>query len=188
MNITYHEKQLSIQQIKRTNNNVVVIIDDTEYLMPPYIMSIGEYPLNIYEWFISDEGPFTGGAITKELSKEKQYRLSDINIIRDQKISSGFNSSFGLIDTDDQSTKNIMGMYQKAILSKFEGSDLDIVWKMKDDTKVKMTRDEFISLGNEVLEFSQKCYAYSWFLKEKIEKCQTYDELRAIDLLVGWPE
>ncbi len=188
MNITYDDKQLSIQQIKRSDNKVVVTIDDIEYTMPPYIMSIGEYPLNIYEWFISEEGPFSGGVIIKELSKEKQYMLRDVNIIRDQKISSGFQSSFGIIDTDDQSTKNIMGMYQKAILSKFENRELDVVWKMKDDIKVTMTRDEFISLGNEVLNFSQNCYAYSWSLKDKIESCHTYDELRAIDLLVGWPE
>lgn len=188
MKIIFEEKEFTITLIEHNGNDISVIIDDHKYDLPPYVMSVGEYPLNIYEWLISNAGPFAGGKIYKDLEKEKEYRLSHINLIRDQKLSSGFKSKFGLIDTDDKSTKNIMGMYQKAILSKVTNSNLNISWKMKDNSVIELSRDEFIDLGDDVLEFSQKCYAYSWILKEAISKCDNYDTLDAINILDGWPE
>lgn len=161
------------------------------YDMPITAFTKGSYPDNVYAFLTGSEGPFSGAALIEDptsLNAEKTRLYSEIKYMRDAQITGGCNTPSGRIDTDEVSMRNILGVYQSAVVAQINSGAFSVTWRMADNSSVSLSAKDAISMGNAVLAHTEGCYQRSWMLKELTDTAPKED-LPNIRMMLGrdWP-
>lgn len=170
-------------------NSEGIVWQDTHDIPLEEFVGAGNPADAVLNWLLTNV--FVDGLIIEgpsDMETERRKLINKVNTVRDIKIHSGCNTPSGRVDTDNVSLRNILGTYQKAVLSKIQTEEFVTGWRLQDNTMVEVTADDMIAIGDAALYHTQLCYQRSWELKAAYEAATTTDELAAVLVNEGWPE
>lgn len=167
------------------NETTEIIAWQEVYNMPDFLL---ESPIldSAYNWLVSSVGPLPDGSLIAditELDKAKQRWYNNIRTERDKHIWGNALTSFGVINSDEVSIRNVLGATASAMaLPSFE-----VDWRMADNSSVSLNASQMIQMGLELQAHIKACYERSWALKAEIEACEDVEALGAVGIYEGWP-
>lgn len=114
----------------------------------------------------------------------KNFRLNQINKLRDQKLDGGFVYNDVIYNSDQKAIDNVQGV----ILSLVIGASLsqDFTWRAKDDSFILMDEQHLNNLGIALRDFRYTVYSQSWRHKDIITALNTASDIVEYDIFSGW--
>lgn len=153
-------------------------------------ISVIDHPvlLSLETWIISDPGsPLYNGTIISDtgitLEAVKDRKWSEIKTIRLSKEYGGFICNGSRYDSDEDSTRRIVGATTLASLAKVSGEPFAIDWTLADNTVKTLDADSMISVGECLGQYVASIHATSRVLRDQIENATTLEEVA----LIHWP-
>lgn len=122
---------------------------------------------------------------TRTLQETKDQKKALVNMLREQKVESGYRWSSNLWDIDANSLA-ILSNYCTSVNNGTELPD-GFAWRSKENINVPMTGSDLIQLNAILINYINSLYNYSWHLKEVIDGMVTNDEVDEFDIAIGWP-
>lgn len=110
------------------------------------------------------------------LQKAKNEKISQNDLVRDEKLISGIKYQNVLFDSDTDQKVNLLATV--GIMS-----DTDtIVWYGMDNQGLLCTKADLIAIGGLITELHSFCWQNNAYIKEQIENAQTIEEIEAIEI------
>src|SRR3546814_9364172 len=97
--------------------------------------------------------------------------------MREMMIKGGVDTSYGRVDTNDESMRNISGFVAEATLSQINGTPFSMPFKLSDNSIVLLDADQMIEVGKAVSLHGQSMYAKRWELQALTDDATNYHEL-----------
>lgn len=120
---------------------------------------------------------------TPSLQQRRAERAALVNLLRDEKASSGVTFDGNSFDTDPVSRANLTGAVASAG-GGGGGLPPGLQWRTADNQLVAMNPQKLAQLGRAVLDHVNACYVRSWALKDAIAAS---NDPESIDITAGWP-
>ena len=103
---------------------------------------------------------------------------------RDQAEWAGCTAAAGIVDTDPDSQRKIVGA---VLAAQVQGASFSISWRMADNSLAALDADGMTALGLAVSAHVEACQARKNALDEMIDAASAVEDLDAIDIDAGWP-
>ena len=142
--------------------------------------------------------PLAGEIITNKIVSVIAKKHSEINAIRDSKLSAGFPYSFpdtdGTIQTRDlRDYFNILGSVVAGLIYEIQDkSDTKMPFRDEEDKDHSLIPVEAMAMGMAVLSSYISIYQAAWKhknnIKDMVKKGATISEIESYDITTGWPE
>lgn len=144
--------------------------------------------LSIESWLTqSQDSPLYGGTIVSDnsltLEVIKDRKWSEIKTNRLSKEYSGFIYNGSKFDSDEASTRRIVGATTLASLAKTSGQPFSIDWTLADNTVITLDADSMVAVGEALGQYVSSIHAISRNLRDQIENATTEEEVA----LIHWP-
>lgn len=188
-----------IRSINIANNQVLINITsytNTDAIcwsqdLPAPLSTLSTTPENsVADYLVSPNGYLEGGTIFKDPTPIEVMRKnlkSQVDLYKEQQIAMGCQTPSGIVDSDDTSLRNIMGTTLGALIAAFNNQDLNVKFRMKDNSEPILSKTEIITVGLTALAYTNDCYQRSFALKNLIDdKSQTVDSLKLIEIPTLW--
>lgn len=139
---------------------------------------------------IGEGGQLAGAEIVLKdefLLRLDKYGYSQrVKRLRDEREGAGVETGFGIIDTDADSQRKIVGATVTAMLAKSSDSPFSIDWRMKDNSIVTLDADQMIAIGLLVSQHVAECQTLKNQLDARIALSENYWQLHNI-FAEEWP-
>ena len=122
---------------------------------------------------------------TRSLSQTKTEKKELVNMLRENKIESGYRWNGNIWDIDPNSMA-ILSNYCTAISNGIE-LPVNFTWRSKENVNVPMTAQELIQLNALLINYINSVYNYSWYLKETIDSFTANFDIDDFNIEIGWP-
>lgn len=146
---------------------------------------------------IDADGVVTIFADQHTLDQQKASLCTAIDVMRDEKIDSGFAFDGHRYQTRPSDRENIMGANTAALAAVIAGvqsgnlrwadPDHDFVWITEANELVAMDAPTVMAFYKEGLAFKSRLTFFARQLKDSVLAAATVEELDAIDTQAGWP-
>ncbi|MCW2395899.1 MULTISPECIES: DUF4376 domain-containing protein [unclassified Sphingobium] len=139
-------------------------------------------------WLTGPEGPLAGGSIIEsvltDLDVARRKAWDRIKAVRSAVEYGGAETSFGRVDTDQESRARLSGAVTAAsiVLNNSPDEPWSIDWTMADNTASTFNAPQIVQLGLEVAAHVDAAHARARILRAAINAAETVDELH----LIGW--
>lgn len=156
------------------------------YEMPiSVVRQDGNVTTNAHQWAVSSSGPFSGGTIVTDaaiIAAAKAKRKQEANAMRSIVIESGCRLADGVIDTDKDAIRNIMGSVQMAQITIANGGTFTVQWRYSDNTTHSKSEQEVIQMGVSLMTHINGCYQVSWNIKSAIDALNDLEAIANFDI------
>ena len=121
-------------------------------------------------------------------TRAKKETTHNVTLIRNSKEAGGFLYMGKKIDSDPLSVLRINTTVQAAQVAVAAGQPFSVDWTCADNTSLTLDAAGVAGLPVALATYANALHQHSRQLKAQIDATTTIEELRAIDLQVGWPE
>jgi hypothetical protein len=121
------------------------------------------------------------------LINAKLISKSKVEDRRDAVIAGGAPTPSGVVDSDDRSIRNILGLVVMATTALSLGQDFSKSFRFADNSVKVVDAGEMIAIGVASGDFVDRVYQYSWDLKARLDAAISTAEIAAIDIEGNWP-
>lgn len=156
---------------KVDDGEIVIAVPDG--LRPPYAIVGGEV--------VHAEPP------EPSITDLREAHWADARRYRERCTNGGCVTSWGRVDTDDDSRLKISGAVQMAMLAQMAGDPYSIDWTMSDNSQVTLDAVGMLQMGVSVGEHVKLCHANGTSIRTAIEAAADETALAAIDITAGYP-
>lgn len=144
--------------------------------------------LSIETWLINDaDSQFNGGTIVADTSITleglKERKWAEIKVDRLNKEYGGFIYLGDQYDSDEASTRRIVGATTLASLAKSSGQPFTIDWTLANNNVKTLDADGMIGVGEALGQYVASIHATGRALRNTIEEATTEEEVA----LIQWP-
>lgn len=176
------------------NENSNMILWQQSIVAPSEALTLAtDYKESLYKWLVSPNNILTGGTVSIDATPLliAQSKLkAKVDAQRDTCIAKGCMTTWGRVDTDDASVRNLMVTAQSASFALMNKDETFVSnWRMADNTMAEnLTANDVMLLNQTIQQHIQACYERSWTLKAAIEAATDQAELDAIDITADWSD
>jgi len=152
-----------------------------DYLAHPILNTLELWATTSNSSFLIDGEIIGDTSLTLESVKDRKW--SEIKINRLAKEYGGFTYDGSQFDSDEDSTRRIVGATTLAALAKNSGQPFSIDWTLADNSVKTLNADSMIGVGEALGQYVSSIHAISRLLRDQIENATTIEEVAEIH----WP-
>lgn len=152
------------------------------YLVDPIFESLEQWAITYGSSFLSDGIIMADTSLSLESAKGRKW--SEIKVNRLTKEYGGFIYDGSVFDSDEDSTRRIVGATTLASLAKNSQQPFSIDWTLADNSVRTLNADSMIGAGEALGQYVASIHAISRTLRDQIENATTVEEVTSIH----WPD
>lgn len=154
---------------------------------PDYILMSGFPPADGRRYVAAGNGEWVPAESLLDMDALKKTVRDRIDLLRDEKLRSGFSWNGYLFDNDLVSLVRISGAYSLACQAKNSGdADWSKNWITADNTVVNLTADDMIAVGQAAADHEQSMIYAGQAHKTAVRALPTVHDVLAYDYLANW--
>lgn len=139
--------------------------------------------LAVLNYEVANLDNYTFERVTPLLTDEKEKRIKEVDIIWRSILNNVCISSFGHIDSSEESRLFVAGAVTMATIALANNQSFNIRWRMKDNSYANLDGPGMVQLGVELGTFVNLCCQARFNAKDAVTSAVSLQELTAIDIV-----